>query len=157
MMRFFQALIAFPLATGLATLALQTATAAPKIIHIDQKGNVEEHYVGDGDPRVLAGKRATADRQDNGLPVIVRGPGRAAPTSNEPAIVVRQFLTHPHYRAPIAPTLTRPLVRRPVVVRPQIVRAKDYADRRHYRPGPTVVFNGGHGRYDDVNIDIEQY
>ncbi|MCP1199198.1 hypothetical protein [Notoacmeibacter sp. MSK16QG-6] len=150
-------LFILPAAFGFIALAAHAVHAAPKIIHIDDHGNVEEHYLGSGDQAALAGKRASADIQDGGLPVIVRGPGRSKPASKEPALIVRQIVTHPHYRAPIVPTLTRPLVQRPVVVRPQIVRAGTYRYRRRPGTGPTVIFNGDHSRYDDVNINIERY
>lgn len=149
-------LTALPIALGLIALAAQTAQAAPKIIHIDNQGNVEERYLGRGDPKKLAGARASADIQGDGLPVIVRGPGRAARAADEAVIVVRPILQYPHYIAPGVPTLTRPYVRRPEVVRPQILRARSRAHRSYRSGDATIVFNGGYGRYGDVTIGIRQ-
>ncbi|WP_114389967.1 hypothetical protein [Notoacmeibacter marinus] len=149
-------ILALSIGFGFVALAAEAVQAAPKIIQIDKDGNVEERYLGNDDQRVLAGERASADIQGDGLPVIVRGPGRRSRAADEPVILIRPNVSYPYYRAPIVPTLERPTVRRPKIVRPRIVRAHSNAHRRYRSGDSTIIFNGGHGRYGDVTIGIRQ-
>ncbi len=139
-----------PAALGVLLLAAQAAGASPKVIHITPGGDVEVIYPGGEQPSVDT--RPTAEVQGEGLPVIVRGPGRSTGATSRSVVVVQRFFTPPYLAAPIAPTIRRPVVHRPVVVRPRVINPHRYSHQD--RSSATVIFNGGRGHYDDVDINV---
>lgn len=130
--------------------------AAPKIIHIEADGSVRENYLVDdsAELRRIEANRATVDRQDEGLPVIVRGPGRERADTDMRIVVIGGYTAQPRQAFPLAPTTFRPTVRRPQVVRPQIVDPGRPRGTRTTHRQETIIFNGGRGQYGDVDIRI---